>query len=204
MTPMLTPAWLIFGLTLAVSAAGLWWAPWIIERSVFRPYWLVRRREYHTLVSSGFVHKDLGHLLLNMVTYWFFAFQLERRIGGVAFALLYIVALVLSEITTWVKHRQDPRYGSLGASGAIAAVLFASIVYFPQQTLFILPIPVPIPAPLFALGYLVYSWYSARAASGGINHDAHLGGALVGLAFVALLDPSAYSGLMEVVRGWVT
>lgn len=204
MTPMLTPAWLIFGLTLAVSAAGLWWAPWIIERSVFRPYWLVRRREYHTLVSSGFVHKDLGHLLLNMVTYWFFAFQLERRIGGVAFALLYIVALVLSEITTWVKHRQDPRYGSLGASGAIAAVLFASIVYFPQQTLFILPIPVPIPAPLFALGYLVYSWYSARAARGGINHDAHLGGALVGLAFVALLDPSAYSGLMEVVRGWVT
>ena len=155
-------------------------------------------------MSSGFVHKDLGHLLLNMVTYWFFAFQLERRIGGVAFALLYIVALVLSEITTWVKHRQDPRYGSLGASGAIAAVLFASIVYFPQQTLFILPIPVPIPAPLFALGYLVYSWYSARAARGGINHDAHLGGALVGLAFVALLDPSAYSGLMEVVRGWVT
>ncbi len=204
MTPMLTPAWLIFGLTLLVSAAGLWIAPWIIERSVFRPYWLARRREYHTLISSGFVHKDVGHLLLNMVTYWFFAFQLERRIGGLAFALLYIIALVLSEITTWVKHRQDPRYGSLGASGAIAAVLFASIVYFPQQTLFIIPIPVPIPAPLFAIGYLAYSWYSARAARGGINHDAHLGGALVGLAFVALLDPSAYSGLMEVVRGWVT
>ena len=204
MTPMLTPAWLIFGLTLVVSAAGLWIAPWIIERSVFRPYWLVRRREYHTLISSGFVHKDVGHLLLNMLTYWFFAFQLERRIGAVAFAVLYVLALVLSEITTWIKHRQDPRYGSLGASGAIAAVLFASIVYFPQQTLFIIPIPVPIPAPLFAIGYLVYSWYSARAARGGINHDAHLGGALIGLAFVALLDPSAYSGLMEVVRGWVT
>ena len=203
MIPTLTPAWLIFGLTLIVSAAGLWFAPWIIERSVFRPYWLVRRREYHTLVSSGFVHKDVGHLLLNMLTYWFFAFPLERRIGPLAFTLLYLLALVLSEITTWIKHRQDPRYGSLGASGAIAAVLFASVVYFPQQTLFIIPIPIPIPAPLFAVGYLAYSWYSARAARGGINHDAHLGGALIGLAFVALLDPSAYSGLMQVVGGWL-
>ena len=127
----------------------------------------------------------------------------ERRIGPLAFTLLYLLALVLSEITTWIKHRQDPRYGSLGASGAIAAVLFASVVYFPQQTLFIIPIPIPIPAPLFAVGYLAYSWYSARAARGGINHDAHLGGALIGLAFVALLDPSAYSGLMQVVGGWL-
>ena len=203
MTPMLTPAWLIFVLTLGVSAAGLWFAPWIIDRSVFRPYWLARRREYHTLITSGFVHKDVGHLLLNMLTYWFFAFQLERRIGPLAFALLYVIALVLSEVSTYIKHRQDPNYGSLGASGAISAVLFASIVYFPQQTLFIIPIPVPIPAPLFAIGYLVYSWYSARGQRGGINHDAHLGGALIGLAFVALVEPSAYSGLMQVVGGWL-
>jgi membrane associated rhomboid family serine protease len=71
-------------------------------------------------------------------------------------------------------------------------VLFASIVYDPSQRLFILPIPFPIPAPLFAIGYLAYTYWSARHPRGRINHDAHLGGALTGLAFVALLDPQAY------------
>ena len=80
-------------------------------------------------------------------------------------------------------------------------MLFASIVYFPSQTLFILPFPVPIPAPLFAIGYVAYSWYSARHARGRINHDAHLGGALAGLAFVLLTDPAAYQRLVAAVGG---
>ena len=67
-------------------------------------------------------------------------------------------------------------------------MLFASILYFPQSSIFILPIPVPIPAPLFALAYLAYTWYASRQNSGPINHDAHLGGALAGIAFVALTD----------------
>jgi membrane associated rhomboid family serine protease len=107
--------------------------------------------------------------------------------------------MVLSEIGTVIKHRNNPQYASLGASGAILAVLFASIVYFPDQRLFILPIPVPIPAPLFAVGYLAFSYWSARQARGRINHDAHIGGALTGLAFVAVTDPGAYRRLMEIV-----
>ena len=75
-------------------------------------------------------------------------------------------------------------------------MLFASIVYFPWQKLFIIPIPLPIPAPIFAIGYVAYSWYSARHARGRINHDAHLGGALAGLAFVLLTDPGAYPQLL--------
>jgi membrane associated rhomboid family serine protease len=185
----------ILALTLAFSVTGLLWFPGLIERCVLRPYWLVRRGQWHTLVSSGLVHADFGHLLLNMLTFWFFAFQLERAIGTTRFVLLYVLALVASFANTYVKHRNDPDYGSLGASGAIAAVLFASIVYYPDQSLFILPIPVPIPAPLFALGYVAYSWYSARQARGRINHDAHLGGALFGLLFVALTEPSAFRGL---------
>ena len=85
---------------------------------------------------------------------------------------------MLGNLGTYFKHRTDQNYSSLGASGAILAVLFASIVYFPGQRLFIIPIPVPIPAPLFALGYLAYSYYSARQARGKINHDAHIGGAI--------------------------
>lgn len=192
-------ALVIFVATIAASLAGLYVSRQIIARNIFRPYWLQRGRQYATLVTSGFVHADLGHLIFNMMTFYFFAFQLERKIGGAAFGLLYFIGLVVSEAGTYFKHRNDPEYGSLGASGAISAVLFASIVYFPTQKLIIFPIPLPIPAPLFAVMYLAYTWYSARQARDRINHDAHLGGALVGLAFVLFTDPRAYDGLLRAV-----
>lgn len=191
----------IFVVTIVASLVGLYGPPRFLERCLFRPYWFLRRRQYETIVTSGIVHADLPHLIFNALTYWFFAFQVERQIGPARFAALYLFGLVVSDLGTWVKHRNDPGYASLGASGAISAVLFASIVYFPWQKLFIIPIPVPIPAPLFAIGYVAYSWYSARQARGRINHDAHLGGALAGLAFVLLTDPSAYGRLAAVIGG---
>lgn len=190
-------ALVIFAATLVASLAGLYAKPQIIERSLFRPYWFLRRRQYDTIVTSGFVHADLPHLIFNMVTFWFFAFPLERQVGPVRFALLYFMALAVSELGTYLKHRNDPQYASLGASGAISAVLFAAIVYFPWMKLFIIPIPLPIPAPLFAVGYVAYSWYSARQARGRINHDAHLGGALFGLLFVLVTDPAAFGQLLR-------
>ncbi len=192
---------IILVVTLATSLAGLYGSPKIIEHSLFRPYWFLRRRQYATIVTSGLVHADLPHLIFNLITFYFFAFQLEKQIGGARFAALYLIGLVVSDAGTYFKHRNDPDYASLGASGAISAVLFASIVYFPWQKLFIIPIPVPIPAPIFAIGYVAYSWYSARHARGRINHDAHLGGALAGLAFVAITDPSAYRQLLQWASG---
>lgn len=197
----MSAALIIFIVTVVASLAGLFFAPSVIERSLFRPYFFLRNRQYDTIVTSGFVHADLTHLIFNMMTFYFFAFPLERRIGPVAFAALYAIGLVVSEIGTYFKHRDDPGYASLGASGAIAAVLFAGIVYFPAQSILILPIPVPIPAPLFAVMYLGYSWYSARHARGRINHDAHIGGALAGLLFVLITDPAAFTGLIRTVVG---
>ena len=192
---------IILVVTLATSLAGLYGSPKIIERSLFRPYWFLRRKQYATIVTSGLVHADLPHLIFNLITFYFFAFQLEKQIGGARFAALYLMGLVVSDAGTYFKHRNDPDYASLGASGAISAVLFASIVYFPWQKLFIIPIPLPIPAPIFAIGYVAYSWYSARQARGRINHDAHLGGALFGLAFVAITDPGAYRQLLQWASG---
>ena len=187
---------LVLAAMLAASLFGLFKAPALIERNLFRPYWLVPRRQWATLVTSGFLHADLTHLLFNAFTFWAFGFSLERTIGTPAFLALYFVGLAVSDAGTWLKHRHDPEYRSLGASGAILAVLFAAIVYHPSSSIFILPIPVPIPAPLFALGYLAYTWYAARQARGRVNHDAHLAGALAGIAFVAATD----AGVID--RAW--
>ena len=192
---------IILGATVIVSLLGLWAVPSLIERNLFRPFWFLPRRQYWTAISNGFVHADLGHLLFNSLTYWFFAFPLERVIGTPRFVALYFIGLLASNTGTYFKHRRDPDYACLGASGAILAVLFASIVYIPHQSIMIMPIPLPIPAPLFAIGYLAYSFYAARAQRGRINHDAHFYGALAGLAFVALTDPAAWERAARIIFG---
>lgn len=197
MGPQVSAALVIFVATIAISLIGLYGSPKLVERSLFRPYWLTRRKEYSTVVMSGFVHADLMHLIFNMMTFYFFAFPLERYIGTVRFIVLYFAGLLISHAGTYYKQRRNPEYASLGASGAISAVLFAAIVYFPEQSLLILPIPIPIPAPLFAVGYLAYTYYASKHPRGRINHDAHLGGAITGLLFVALTEPSAYGYLMQ-------
>lgn len=182
-------------LTVGISLLGLYQMPRIIDMCLFRPYYFSRKRQYSTIILSGFVHADVGHLLFNMFTFYFFAFPLERFLGTAPFLILYFFGLVVSHSCTLYKHWNNPGYASLGASGAISAVLFAYIVYFPTTTLMIMPIPVPIPAFVFAIGYVAYSYWASVQNKGRINHDAHLCGALSGVVFVALTNPGAFTRL---------
>jgi membrane associated rhomboid family serine protease len=192
----MSAAMIILALTLLVSVIGLF-SRKVIERTVLRPYAIAHGSGYATLLTSGFVHADVGHLVFNLITYYSFAFGLQRAIGDVRFTALYIFGLLVSNLGTCIKHRNEPNYASLGASGAILAVLFASIVYFPHQRLVILPLPIPIPAPLFAIAYLAFSYYSSGRTKDRINHDAHIFGALAGLAFVLVTAPERFRDLLH-------
>ncbi len=191
-------AMVILAVTIATSLVGMYRMPRIIDRCLFRPYFFLRSKQYDTIYLSGFVHADLSHLLFNMFTFYFFAFPMERFVGTTRFLILYFVGLVASHSCTYFKHKDNAEYASLGASGAISAVLFAYIVYFPTTKLIILPIPIPIPAALFAVGYVAYSYWASLHSRGRINHDAHLCGALSGLAFVAVTDFGAFGRLLTV------
>jgi membrane associated rhomboid family serine protease len=193
---------LLAGMLIA-SLLALYRAPTVLERNLFRPYWFWPRRQFATPVTSAFLHADLAHLLFNAFTFWAFAFALEQRIGSARFVALYAFGIVVSSAGTWLTHRRDPAYQTLGASGAILAVLFAAIVYTPSQSIFVfpVPVPVPIPAPVFAFAYLAYSVWASRRRSGHINHDAHLGGAVAGVAFVLLTDAPAAGRAWQQVFG---
>ena len=190
----------ILALIVVASIAGLL-SPRLLARAVLRPYLIARGSGYSRLLTSGFVHADIAHLVFNLITFYSFAFTLERVIGTARFVSLYFCGLLASGIGTCIKHRDEPNYASLGASGAILAVLFASIIYFPRSRLLILPIPIPIPAPLFAVLYLAWSYYSSRNSKDRINHDAHIAGALTGIAFVALTDPQRFAALLRYLTG---
>ncbi len=192
---------LLLAAMLVASLLALYRAPALLERNLFRPYWFWPRRQFATLVTSAFLHADLAHLIFNAFTFWAFAFSLERHIGSGRFLALYAFGIVVSSAGTWLMHRREPGYQTLGASGAILAVLFAAIVYTPSQSIYILPIPIPIPAPLFAIAYLAYSVWASRQAAGRINHDAHLGGALAGIVFVLLIDTPAVGRAWQQVFG---
>jgi membrane associated rhomboid family serine protease len=192
----MSAALIILALTVLVSVIGLF-SRTVIEKAVLRPYVVAQGRDYSTLLTSGFVHADVPHLLFNLITYWSFAFPLERVIGELRFEVLYFTGLLVSNLGTTIKHRNDPNYASLGASGAILAVLFAAIVYFPHQRLIFLFFPIPIPAPLFAVLYLVYSYWSSGRARDRINHDAHIFGALTGLAFALVTAPERFRDLLH-------
>jgi len=180
-------ACIIFVITLAISLLALY-SDELYVRFILHPYSFARGEGWYTIITSGLIHRDWSHLLFNMMSYYFFAFTLETYIGHWQFGLLYTLSLVLSDLPTVAKHKNDYWYRSLGASGAISAVIFSYILFNPLARMGLMFLPIPIPAILFGALYLVYCVYASRRASDNINHDAHFYGAISGIGITIIVN----------------
>lgn len=146
--------------------------------------------EVYRLLTAGWVHVDVSHLFFNMLTLWFFADEVVKVLGPARFFILYGSAVVVAFIPTTLRHMNRSGYASVGASGAVAAVMFSAILLHPEMKLFVMFIPVQVPAFVYALGYLAYSMWHSHSSNDGINHDAHFSGALYGALVTYAFEPA--------------
>ena len=195
MSLQLSAALIIFIITIATSLIGLFGNTKLIDRSLFRPYWFLRRRQYDTIVLSGFMHADLMHLIFNMMTFYFFGFLLERAIGSTHFLLLYFAGLLVSHVGTYIKQKNNPEYACLGASGAISGVMGAYLVLHPHRRVRVIMFRMLTDVPGYvAVGlWFLFQLISAFGmiglgpqAGGGVAFMAHIGGFIAGVVLVKL------------------
>lgn len=179
---------------IAVTVIVSWLAferPRLMDRLLLWPPAIARSHQYDRLATHGFVHADWPHLIFNMITLYFFGRQIEavvsQLIGPLGYLLFYVSAIVVAILPSYLKHRQDGRYRSLGASGAVSAVLFAFVLLAPWSTIYIFIVPVP--AIVYAVGFVAYSFWADKQGGDNVNHVAHLAGAAYGVLFLLLLEP---------------
>jgi membrane associated rhomboid family serine protease len=157
----------------------------------------VGRGQFYRLLTSGFIHADYNHLIFNMLTLYFFGGPVEKIMTGVigkfGFLALYLGGIIISDIPSYIKHRNNSHYASLGASGGVSSVMFAFILFAPW-TWFSFP---PVPAIVYGVGYLVYCIYMGKKGGDNINHDAHFWGALFGIVFVLINSPEMASYFLD-------
>ncbi len=163
--------------------------PSAFEAGTFQVGKVLMGKEYHRLLTSGFLHVSWPHLFFNMLSLYFFAGNIEGYLGPLYFMLIYMGSLLGGNLLALFIHRNDPYYRAVGASGAVSGVIFAAIALFPGMELGFIMIPIPFPAWAFGLGFVLYSIYGIRAQRDNIGHEAHLGGAIVGLLIAVAIMP---------------
>ncbi len=170
----------------------------LLERLILWPPAIKRHRQYDRLLTHGFIHADTTHLLFNMITLFFFGRAIEpafvERIGVVGYAAFYLSAIVIAIMPTYLRHANDSHYRSLGASGAVSAVLFSFVLFAPWSLIFVFFIPVP--AIVYAVLYIGYSIWMDRRGTDNVNHSAHLWGAVYGMLFTVMMEPRVATTFM--------
>lgn len=166
----------------------------VMSRLIFWPP-AMQRGQYDRFITHGFVHADGGHLIFNMITLFFFGSVIEsfyrQYFFDLGFVLFYLGGLIVAIIPSYLQHKNDHRWASLGASGAVSAVLFAYILFEPWKLIFVFFIPVP--AIIFAFLYVAYSIWSGKRGNSNVNHSAHLWGAAYGVLMTIILEPRVIS-----------
>lgn len=207
---LLNPLLVLLGLTVAASAYA-WSNPEVLDKGMLEPYLMSRRNDqWYRFITSGFLHADWGHLLFNMFTFYsfggvvltYFGRFFGNSTGTLLFLLLYLGGIVVSDLPTYFRHRQDRSYRSLGASGGVSSVLFAAVLFYPTAGIRMFPLPVAIPGFIWAGLYLLYSYYMGRRRGDNINHDAHFYGALYGVVLTLVLVPDAAPVFWQQVAGY--
>lgn len=163
-----------------------------VNKTIMWPYGIKRYRQYGRFITSGFLHADWTHLFFNMFTFFFFGQTVERIFtnalpnGKVWYIVLYFLALIVSDIPSYIKNKDNASYRALGASGAVSAIVFAAIIFDPWSQIRLYAV-ISMSSLLFGILYIVYCIYMSRRNIGNVNHDAHLWGSLFGLAFTLIL-----------------
>jgi len=170
--------------------------PDLKQRFLYIPYQLKHNNEFYRLISHIFIHADISHLAFNMISLYFLGSTLSfyfidyygLQLGTAYLLILYFAGAIFASLPSFFKHQDNSSYRSLGASGAVSAVIFAAILWEPTMLLGIMFFPFPIPAYIFGPIYLAIEYFAMKRGGTGVAHDAHLGGALFGILFVLLLN----------------
>ena len=168
----------------------------LMYRLIFNPYMISEKGQWYRFFSSGFIHADWIHLIINMIVLWSFGQVVEQYYaavfeekGAYYFVLLYLGGLLISITPSYKKHKHNAGYNALGASGAVSAVLFAAILFQPMQKVYLYGI-IGLPGIFLGVAYLIYSYYMDKRGGDFVNHDAHFWGAVFGVLFTVLMKPS--------------
>jgi membrane associated rhomboid family serine protease len=200
-------------LILIILTVGISWYAFsnhdLMEKWIFYPYTVNRDNSWHRFVTSGFLHADFSHLFFNMFTLYFFGTNVEYTFkagfgevpGVLIFLLIYIGGIIVSDIPTYIKHRNDPGYRALGASGGVASVVFSSILFYPTQDICLYAV-LCIPGFILGVLYLMYSYFSGKRMGDNINHDAHFYGAVYGFIISLVIVPQAGPMFIDQIAGW--
>lgn len=178
----------------------------LFSKLLFQPFVMHDRDAWYRFLTHGFIHGSIMHLAVNMYVLWMFGTAVEEAYAistgmssTIPYLVLYIGGIILSSLPGYFKHRHDPEYRAVGASGATSAVVFSFILLHPETKLMLIFLPIPLAAWIFGGLYLAYEWYMSKRGGDGIAHDAHYFGALYGIAFTAIIIPGAVGHFINAV-----
>lgn len=195
-------------LTVGISVYA-WSNEAIMRNWIFHPFYVHNKNQYYRFITSGFLHADWVHLFFNMFTLYFFGeiveltltYQYGAQVGVLLYLLIYFGGMIVADLPTFFKHKNDFNYRALGASGAVSAIIFSSILFSPTNQICLYAL-LCMPGFIFGVLYLIYSYYQGKRMGDNINHDAHFYGAVFGFVLTIFLVPGAIGNFIQEIMAW--